>query len=276
MALKLAKGKHSWVVSTQAILIFLGLLLVTLLVANLVSSPGMRVYESFEAKADTPATQTDEPFQKCVVGPVSLPKEVHQGPAIIKAMSQTACNMMNTIRPASQGPPGPPGTRGPSGPAGGTARVFGPLRPLSHTGMVAERLHGTCPGGKVLLNAQSYEPQQTWTMTSGGLLQNNYGQSKHCLTTDDKGNICMTPCPTSPTTAPNTQRWSVDGSGRIRSARLVGGKPMCLTVKEGTITGNTKVGEKSKSINQKYENAQYLTLKSCEDNPTASQRWAFY
>ena len=85
--------------------------------------------------------------------------------------------MLNTtkIHQGAQGPRGPPGKQGQQGQTGGTY-LFG-YRPLynKHTpGLKLTRTSGQGIGAKLYMDKGNFQPQLNWTLTSEGVLKNNF------------------------------------------------------------------------------------------------------
>lgn len=256
----------------QNILLCIGFLFIFLLISKLIFAPQIKeLQEEFESNIDK------EPSDK----EINLPNE-YNSDLVKQYISQTALNMIQRIKPTQQGPPGPSGPRGVEGPAGAEARVLYPIRSISNPSLVMERLYGQCPDGKVILNDQTWEPEQSWVFTKEGQIKNNAGLSKDCITVNSQGNICLTTCaPTGRTPPPLEQRWSYDGSNRFISKKLNAGKQQCLSIKKGSIQANPTYQDKragNKTSATKLNNMSYLVLEECTSNQSIppEHRWALY
>ena len=189
-------------------------------------------------------------------------------------LAQQITDLQNKV-----GQPGPTGAQGPEGQQGqpgGTFLYQGVLRNLGDTTKVADRFYGSGNTTGLYLNTPSYSSSQYFTLTSDGLLQNQYG---NCVEADPS-----VPQPNSPTAALNTyintcdktasgQKWIYDKNGRLT---LSNAPAKCLTTyvsqSSAPIIANQKASSQSIPLN-----ITAIGLAPCDSqNYPTNQQWAFY
>ena len=188
------------------------------------------------------------------------------------AIEEEIQGLKNQITQMKIGPPGPAGKAGPQGPvgpAGGTFTNQGPLRSLSQTNLVADRMYGNTPQSIGYLTENSYKPHQQWTLNSAGLVQNKYGG---CLFGDTTTNsVYIQPC----SSTNSKLNWIYDQNGRLI---VKNDTSKCLTTSYvSSISGVSPITNSKQGTTTTMSDLVTLKLGTC-DNTTfpTNQQWAFY